>query len=141
MAPALSLPPRRLVAAGALVLVAGAAGTALRDAALTWWPAATAPSASWPAIIPWTLTIINTIGVVVAVRLLRTFLRAHDPNNPWRLLWITGFLGGFTSYSSLVAAWAVAWHRSVIAGLVEATLSVALGVLAAEVSLRWRSHR
>ncbi len=140
MAPALSLPPRRLAAVGALVLIAGAAGTALRDAVLTWWPAASAPRAAWPTVIPWALTVINTLGVVVAVRLLRTVLRAHDPNNPWRLVWITGFLGGFTSYSSLVAAWAVAWHRSVFAGLLEAGLTVALGVLAAQASLRWPSH-
>ncbi len=140
MAPALALSPRRLVGAGALVLVGGAVGTGLRDLALTWWPAQTARHAAWPTIVPWTLIVINTLGVVIAVRLLRTVLRAHDPNNPWRLLWITGFLGGFTSYSSLVAAWAVAWHRAVLGGLLEAVATVGLGVLAAELALRWPRH-
>ena len=138
MPPHLSLRPRELAAALGVVLLGGALGTVVRDLALTWGPGGS--GASWVARIPWTLLVINAVGVYVAVRLLRGPLRGRDPNDLRRLFVITGLLGGFTSYSSLVVAWDDLVHHNVAGGVSVAVLSVLSGVLAAAAGLR-RSHR
>ncbi len=132
-----TLEPKRFALAIGAVMVGGAVGTLLRDLALELQPAA-ANRTSWAAQIPWVLLLINAVGVYVATHLLRTVLRAHDPNDPWRLLLITGLLGGFTSYSSLVVSWVAIWHRSVPAGIAVAVGSLGTGVLAAWLGLRRR---
>ena len=131
----LTLPPKRFALALGAVLAGGGVGTVIRDLALKLQHIPTG-STDWTTQVPWVLLIINVLGVYVATWLLRTALRAHDPNDPWRLLLITGLLGGFTSYSSLVVAWAAIWHLSVPIALGVAVGSLASGVLAAWLGLR-----
>ncbi len=131
-----TLEPKRFALAIGAVVLGGGVGTLLRDLALKLQPIAPVSGATWVTQVPWILLAINATGVYAATRLLRTVLRAHDPNDPWRLLLITGLLGGFTSYSSLVAAWAAIWHHSVVAGLGVAVGSLGTGVLAAWLGLR-----
>ena len=131
----LTLPPKRFALALGAVLAGGGVGTVIRDLALKLQHIPTS-STDWTTQVPWVLLVINVLGVYVATWLLRTALRAHDPNDPWRLLLITGLLGGFTSYSSLVVAWAAIWHLSVPIALGVAVCSLASGVLAAWLGLR-----
>ena len=131
----LTMPPKRFVLALGAVLAGGGVGTVIRDLALKLQHIPTG-STDWTTQVPWVLLVINVLGVYVATWLLRTVLRAHDPNDPWRLLLITGLLGGFTSYSSLVVAWAAIWHLSVPIALGVAVGSLASGVLAAWLGLR-----
>lgn len=137
MRPAITLRPRQLLVAAAAVAAGGAAGTLARDLALKVQPA---PTADWTSRVPWVLLAVNAVGVYVATWLLRGRLHHHDPNDVARLLVITGLLGGFTSYSSLLVAVADVWHRSVAGGLVVAVGAVASGVAMAELGLR-RGHR
>lgn len=146
----ITLSPRQLVLAVATVAIGGAAGTLVRDvllkitvtpvsgAARTGYASLTNPS--WTQAIPWVLLSINFVGVVLATWALAHPLRHHDPNDPTRLLVITGFFGGFTSYSSLFVSFSVLWHRSVGGCLVVALAALASGVLAAWIGLklRWR---
>ena len=131
----ITLPPRRFAVALGAVVAGGGVGTVIRALALRLQDIPTS-STDWTTQIPWVLLAINAIGVYVATWLLRTSLRAHDPNDPWRLLVITGLLGGFTSYSSLVVAWAAIWHLSVLISVAVAVGSIASGVLAAWLGLR-----
>ncbi|MHB8333932.1 MAG: CrcB family protein [Acidimicrobiales bacterium] len=133
-----TLPPKRFALALGAVLAGGGVGTVIRDLALKLQNIPTG-STDWTTQVPWVLLVINVLGVYVATWLLRTALRAHDPNDPWRLLLITGLLGGFTSYSSLVVAWAAIWHLSVPIALGVAVGSLASGVLAAWLGLRHHS--
>lgn len=139
MAPHLSLSPREFARALGIVLVGGALGTLVRDLALSLQP--TSHSSGWLARVPWVLLVINALGVYIAVRWLRGRLRARDPNDPARLFAVTGLLGGFTSYSSLVVAWNDVTQRNVAAGVILAVLSVLSGVAAAELALRPRRPR
>ncbi len=132
----ITLAPKQFAVAVGAVVVGGGVGTLLRDLALKLQRIPPTTAAGWTAQIPWVLIAINAVGVFSATRLLRTVLRAHDPNDPWRLLLVTGLLGGFTSYSSLVVAWAAIWHHSVLAALVVALGSLATGLLAAWLGLR-----
>jgi len=133
-----TLSPKQFAVALGAVLLGGAVGTLIRDLALKIQHVPSSASASWTSQIPWVLLAINFVGVYAATHLLRTVLRAHDPNDPWRLLLITGLLGGFTSYSSLVVAWAAIWHRSVLLSLVIAVGSLASGAGAAWLGLHHR---
>jgi fluoride ion exporter CrcB/FEX len=65
---------------------------------------------TWPQEIPWALLAINFVGVYLATYLLRGPLRRRDPNEFSRVLIITGFFGGLTSYSGLFVALAAIWH-------------------------------
>jgi len=91
----------------------GFVGTMARDL-LTGMEHLPTPSSSisWPHEIPWVLLAINFVGVFLATRLLRGPLRHHDPNDRTRILIITGFFGGLTSYSGLFVDFAAIWHVS-----------------------------
>ncbi len=119
---------RRTLTGLAGVLLGGMVGTLLRDLGqqLGYHPNADNP---WARVM-WALIFMNTVGVWVAVHLLAGRLNRHDPDDPWRLLLITGLLGGFTSYSSLVANVHAVWERSVGVALAEIVVSGALGLAA-----------
>jgi fluoride ion exporter CrcB/FEX len=134
MRPTITLPPRQLAAAAGVVALGGAIGTLLRDLAVRVQPAASA-SRDWVAHVPWVLLAINFLGAYVATWLLRGPLRAHDPNDRWRLVAVTGFFGGLTSYSGLFVGVADVWHRCAGGGLVVALGAVASGVVAAGLGL------
>ena len=136
----LTLPPKRFVLALGAVLAGGGVGTVIRDLALKLQHIP-AGSTDWTTQVPWVLLVINVLGVYVATWLLRTALRAHDPNDPWRLLLITGLLGGFTSYSSLFVSLGEIWHLSIPASVGVAGGAVASGLFAAWLGLRTTGPR
>ena len=132
----LRLPPRQIALLGLLTVLGGAAGTWLRAAALS---SLGAHGSSWSSV-PWTLGAINFVGVVAATWLLRGPLRHHDPVDPTRVGLITGFLGGFTSYSSLWVGLALQWHFGPFRGLLVALAALVSGLVGAGVGL-WAGNR
>ncbi|NNN08965.1 MAG: hypothetical protein HKL85_07210 [Acidimicrobiaceae bacterium] len=134
--------PRPHVMAALLgaVAIGGAAGTLLRDLALkldtTSWYISVVGAHGWASRVPWVLALINLLGVYFATFALRGPLVRHDPNNVTRLFVITGFFGGFTSYSSLYVALGAIWHISASGALLTALLAVLSGILAAWLGAR-----
>jgi fluoride ion exporter CrcB/FEX len=107
----LSLKPREFVIALSSAALGGFFGTLLRDL-LTGLEHLPAPSSSidWLREIPWALLAINFVGAFLATRLLAGPLRHHDPNDRVRVLVVTGFFGGLTSYSGLFVDFSALWH-------------------------------
>ncbi len=146
MRPNITLTPRQFTVALLAVASGGAVGTLLRDlllkvhtAPLTdrgWVAYAPIAPVSWTRFIPWVLLSINFLGAYLATRALRGPLKGHDPNDPMRLLVITGFFGGFTSYSGLFVDFDVLWHHSIGGCLFVAVMAVLSGVAAAELGLK-----
>jgi len=154
----ITLSPRQLFMAVAVVAGGGATGTLLRDLLLRLQSIPSVPAnygwtayaplqsgqvspfarLDWTYQVPWMLLAINAAGVFLATRLLRGPLRQHDPNNTMRLLLITGFFGGFTSYSSLYVALAAIWHLSILASILVALGAILSGAFAAWVGLGGR---
>ena len=153
----LSMTPRQLLRALVAVFVGGAVGTLLRDLALkidpvpkvshvclgvaifsssgpALCPRGTAP-VWWFSDVPWTLLIINAVGVFVVARLLRTSLRGRDANDLTRLFVVTGFFGGFTSYSALFSDVAPIWHLSPLGATLVLVAALTSGVGAAWLGL------
>jgi fluoride exporter len=139
--PNLSLAPKQLALAVSATAGGGLVGTLLR-AWLTSLEHLASPNGpvTWPHEIPWALLAINFVGVYVATRLLRGPLRHRDPNDLTRILLITGFLGGLTSYSGLFVDLAAIWHVCVGGCLLVAFGAIVSGVLAAWLGLL-RQHR
>jgi fluoride ion exporter CrcB/FEX len=115
----ITLSPKQLCFAMLFVALGGAVGTLIRDLllkinlyAIPQGSAEYAPP-DWTHQIPWVLLAINTVGVFVATDILRHRLKHHDPNDPMRLLLVTGFLGGLTSYSGLFVDLAAIWHLTI----------------------------
>lgn len=140
MRPSLTLSPRQLAIAVAVVAAGGALGTALRDLLVRLEPVSAA-SSDWVAHVPWVLLSINTAGAYLATWLLRGPLRGHDPNDAWRLVAVTGFFGGLTSYSGLFVDLADVWHRCAGGGLLVAVGAVVGGAAAAGLGLLAHPHR
>ncbi len=134
MRPSITLSPRQLAAAIGVVAAGGAVGTALRDVSMKV-QSASSSSTDWVSHIPWILLALNAVGAYVATWLLRGPLRHHDPNDRWRLVLVTGFFGGLTSYSGLFLGVAAVWHRCAGGGLAVALGAVASGVAAAALGL------
>lgn len=132
----ITLSPKQLGVAMLVVALGGAVGTFLRDVLLNvnlyQIPRGTAvlSTPDWTHQIPWVLLAINTLGVFVATDLLRHRLKHHDPNAPMRLLLITGFLGGLTSYSGLFVDVAAIWHRTMGGGLLVTAGAILGGLFA-----------
>jgi fluoride ion exporter CrcB/FEX len=141
-----TLTKRQLVAAIASVAIGGATGTLLRVLLLRiqdqhWFESlvdagSSSGSPLWWRQIPWVLLLINCVGVYIATKVLVGPLRAHDPNDPTRLLVITGFFGGLTSYSGLFVSLAAIWHLSV-----PASVGVTLVALLTAVAAGWLGMR
>ena len=157
----LTLAPRQFVKALIAVFVGGAMGTFFRDVALKIDPVpktsnvclriaffgtggAHCPDGRapvwWFRDVPWTLLVINALGVFLVTRLLRTILRGHDPNDLTRLFVVTGFFGGFTSYSTLISDLAPLWSLSKAGASLVAAAALLSGVLAAWVGLGRRKR-
>jgi fluoride ion exporter CrcB/FEX len=146
MPASITLTPKQFGFALLCVAAGGAVGTLLRDLLLkidaaSTNSAAVLTSVSWTSEIPWVLLIINTVGVFVATDLLRHRLKHRDPNSPLRLLLITGFLGGLTSYSGLFVDFAAIWHRSIGGCLLVAVGAILAGLFAGMLGLGSRRRR
>lgn len=147
----ITLSPKQFSVAVLSVGITGALGTLLRDLALrletTHWYVVLVGATpvdgavSWSSQIPWILMTINVVGVYLAARLLVGRLRAHDPNNLSRLMVITGFLGGLTSYSSLFVSLSTIWDASKLGAVAVGLLALASGVGAGWLGARRRRHR
>ena len=133
--------PREFVMALSSAAAGGFVDTLLRDleTGLEHFPSATSSYVTWPQEIPWVLLGVNFVGVFLAMRLLRGPLRHHDPNDLTRVLAITGFFGGLTSYSGLFVDLAAIWHLSIGWCVAVALGAILSGVLAGWLGLRW--HR
>jgi CrcB protein len=94
---------------------------------------------TWPQEIPWALLAINFCGVYLATYLLRGLLRRHDPNDVSRIVIITGFFGGLTSYSGLYVDLAAIWHVCVGGFFAIILGALVSGILAAWLGLQ--GHR
>ncbi|HQT99430.1 MAG TPA: CrcB family protein, partial [Acidimicrobiales bacterium] len=159
----LSLTPKQLLRAIVAVFVGGSLGTLLRDFALKIdavpkvshlclgvailtssgapdCPRGTAP-VWWFSDVPWTLLVINALGVFVVTRLLRTSLRGRDAHDLTRLFVVTGFFGGFTSYSALFSDVAPIWHLSHIGATFVIAVAMGTGISAAWLGLGRRKAR
>ena len=140
MAPHTTLTPRQLTLAIVVVATGGALGTLLRDLALrinsTHWYISLVGATGWASRVPWILGIINVVGVYFATAALRGPLVRHDPNHLTRLVVITGFFGGFTSYSSLYVSLGAIWHVSVPGALLAGLTAVLSGCAAAWLGAR-----
>ena len=142
-----TLSPRQLCAAMLTVAAGGAVGTLIRDLVLRInlyevpRGTVTYPIDDWTHLIPWVLLMINTVGVFMATYLLRHVLRHHDPNDPMRLLLVTGFLGGLTSYSGLFVAFAPLWHLTIGGCIFVAVAAILAGVFAGWLGLGSRRRR
>jgi len=143
----ITLSPKQLGLAVLTVALGGAVGTLIRDLVLKInlyavpRGTATYPSPDWTHQIPWVLLAINTVGVYVATDLLRHRLKHHDPNDPLRLLMITGFLGGLTSYSGLFVDLAAIWHLTIGGCLLVTAGALLSGLFAGMLGLGRRRRR
>lgn len=143
----ISLSPKQLGLAMLFVAFGGAVGTLIRDVLLTinlyGIPRGSDvySTPDWTHQIPWVLLAINTVGVFVATDLLRHRLKHHDPNAPMRLLLITGFLGGLTSYSGLFVDLAAIWHLTIGGCLLVTVGAILSGVCAGMLGLGRHRHR
>ena len=109
-----------------LVVVGGAAGTALRAGLGAVFPAL-------PTAVPWTTLAINVAGSFL-LGLLIEALAAGDPDRGWRrtvrLTVGTGVLGGFTTYSTVMLETAERvrdGHAIVAIGYLVATVLLGIG--------------
>jgi CrcB protein len=137
-----TLKPREFVMALSSAAAGGFSGTLLRDllTSLEHLPSPTSSFVTWPQEIPWALLAINMVGALIATALLRGPLRHHDPNDRTRVLVITGFFGGLTSYSGLFVAFSALWHVSAAGCLLVALGALLSGFVAGWLGLK-RFHR
>ena len=125
-----------------LALLAIGVGAAV-GAWLRWW-LALALNASFPAIPPGTLAA-NWIGAYVIGLAIAFFAQSSSLSPEWRLLIITGFCGGLTTFSTFSAEISTLVQQgrfAVVAGSValHVTGSVALTLLGMA-SWRWMAAR
>ncbi len=123
----------------AVQATAVAGGAAL--GALGRWSAGLWLNAAWPGFALGTLAV-NLLGGLLAGVAMQVFTR--EPEAFWRLLLVTGFLGGFTTFSAFSAeslsllqrgAWALAaWHT--LAHVLGALACTAAGFMLARALLR-----
>jgi len=132
----ITLSPKQLGLAVLVVALGGAVGTLIRDLSskINLYGEPPRPGVfylpDWTHQIPWVLLALNTVGVFVATDLLRHRLKHHDPNDPMRLLLVTGFLGGLTSYSGLFVDLAAIWHLTIGGCLLVAAMALLSGLFA-----------
>lgn len=96
-----------------LVAVGGAAGSTLRYLISSLFL-----GMGWP----WGTLLVNILGSFAMGLLAGTGLSA-----PQRLFWMTGVLGGFTTFSAFSLETAVLWERAHWEGVAYVALSLALG--------------
>ncbi len=138
MHPHVTLSPRRLAVTLLGTLLAGGAGSLVRYGltSLDRLPSDTRATTTWIQLIPWWLLAINALGAGVAAFALWGPLRRHDPNDLARVLVVTGFLGGLTSYSTLFQDLGNLWHVSTGGGLLVSAAALLSGFVFAASGIR-----
>ena len=116
------------------VALGGAAGSTARFAIAQW------AGARWGGTFPWGTFAVNVTGSL-AIGLVMTLLLARGADPAYRLLLVTGFLGGYTTFSAfsfeaLTLLEARRWDAaafyvicSVVLGLLATGLGLGLGRL------------
>jgi len=87
-------------------------------------------SSAWRYFDPWLLAV-NSFGVLLAVWLILGVMNQRPPDDPWRLFWTTGALGGLTTYSSLILQLGRMGHIDTLAAFEAGLLSFLVASLAA----------
>ena len=106
------------------VLIGGAAGCLAR------YITATAVTARFPGKCPLGTLAVNALGCFLA-GLLLPLLGGKGVAPHWRLLLVTGFLGGYTTFSAFASeTYTLARGGSPFAGLLNVLISVIVGYLA-----------
>lgn len=77
----------------ASVAAGGASGACARYAVGLWLSAS-------GSRFPWSILVVNVLGCLVAGFATTLMMQRANPATPWQLLLITGFLGGFTTFSA-----------------------------------------
>ncbi|MGA1813223.1 CrcB family protein [Frondihabitans sp. 4ASC-45] len=114
-----------------LVFAGGAVGTGIREALSLTWPAA-------PHGFPTTVFAINLVGSFALGALLESLARRGSDDGGrriLRLLFGTGVLGGFTTYSALATDVATRLGSATGVALTYAALSLLAGVAAAALGI------
>jgi fluoride exporter len=111
------------------VALGGAAGASARFGVAQW------AGARWGWMFPWGTFAVNVSGSLV-IGLVMALLIARDADPAYRLLLVTGFLGGYTTFSSFsFEAVALLEARRWDAAALYVVGSVALGLLATGLGL------
>ncbi len=111
------------------VALGGAVGAASRFAVAQW------AGARWGGTFPWGTFAVNLTGSL-AIGLVMTLLLARGADPTYRLLLVTGFLGGYTTFSAFsIETLALLEARRWEAAALYVGGSVALGLLAAALGL------
>jgi CrcB protein len=111
------------------VALGGAAGAAARFAVAQW------TGARWGGTFPWGTLAVNLTGSL-AIGLVLTLLLARGADPTYRLLLVTGFLGGYTTFSAFsFETLALLEARRWDAAALYVGGSVALGLLATALGL------
>jgi fluoride exporter len=111
------------------VALGGAAGASTRFAVAQW------AGARWGWMFPWGTFAVNVSGSLL-IGLVMAILIARDADPAFRLLLVTGFLGGYTTFSSFsFEAVALLEARRWDAAALYVVGSVALGLLATGLGL------
>jgi fluoride ion exporter CrcB/FEX len=95
-----------------------------------------ATQADWFRAFPWVLTGINVVGVYLVTLLLAGRFRHLDPNSTARVGVVTGFFGGFTSYSSLYVDLGALCRASLVGGTMAILVTAVTGLGAVWLGLR-----
>lgn len=104
---------------------------------------ATAAIERWAGTrFPWATFTINVSGAFL-IGLAATLLARRDPHSPARLMLITGFLGGYTTFSTYALEAMTLWGRArpgaslayALGSVAAGVLAVTLGVIAARADL------
>jgi fluoride exporter len=111
------------------VALGGAAGAASRFAVAQW------TGARWGSTFPWGTLVVNLTGSL-AIGVVMTLLLARGADPAYRLLLVTGFLGGYTTFSAFsFETLALLEARRWDAAALYVGGSVALGLLATALGL------
>ncbi len=111
------------------VALGGAAGAAARYGLVQW------TGSRWGWAFPWGTLAVNVSGSL-AIGLVMTLLLSRNADTAYRLLLVTGFLGGYTTFSAFsLEALALFESRRWDAAALYVGGSVLLGILATTLGL------
>ena len=86
------------------------------------------------------LLVINSLGALLATWLLLGPLAQRPADEPWRLFWTTGVLGGLTTSSSLMLDLGRMWQIEPSTAILGALVSLGLGATGAAVGWLLARH-